>query len=140
MFSLENKTAIVTGGGSGIGRAISKMFAQQGAIVYILDLDEKGAKETIDEITAKNGKAFFEKCNVSVQQEVKNIIYKISAIDIVVNNAGIAHVGNVENTTESDFERLFSVNVKGVYNVLNAVVPMMKNKGGVILNLASIAS
>ncbi|MBS1915911.1 MAG: glucose 1-dehydrogenase [Bacteroidetes bacterium] len=140
MFSLENKTAIVTGGGSGIGRAISKVFAQQGATVYILDLDENGAAETINEISEKNGTAFFEKCNVSVQQEVKNIIYKISKIDIVVNNAGIAHVGNVENTSEADFERLFSVNVKGVYNVLNAAIPLMKNKGGVILNLASIAS
>jgi 2-keto-3-deoxy-L-fuconate dehydrogenase len=140
MFSLENKKAIVTGGGSGIGRAISRVFAQQGAVVFILDLDEKGAVETVNEIVAQHRKAFVEKCNVSVQQEVKAIVEKIGAVDIVVNNAGIAHVGNVENTSEADLERLFSVNVKGVYNVLNAAIPLMKNKGGVILNMASIAS
>ncbi len=140
MFSLENKTAIVTGGGSGIGKEISKLFAKQGAKVFILDLDEKGAEETVSDIISQNGKAFFEKCNVAIEEEVNNVINKIAAIDIIVNNAGIAHVGNVENTTAADVDRLLSVNVKGVYHMLHASIPLMKNKGGVILNLASVAS
>ncbi len=84
------------------------------------------------------------KCNVANQQEVleivKNIFNKTGSIDILVNNAGIAHVGNAENTSESDFERLFQVNVKGVYNMIFAAIPYMKNKGGVIINMASVVS
>lgn len=144
MFSLKNKTAIVTGGGSGIGRAICKVFAAQQATVFILDLDENGATETIHEIETAGGISFFKKCNVANQDEVKAVIHSISmnttTIDIVVNNAGIAHVGNVENTSSVDFEKLFAVNVKGVYHIINAAIPFMKKNGGVILNMASVAS
>jgi 2-keto-3-deoxy-L-fuconate dehydrogenase len=144
MFSLKNKTAILTGGGSGIGRAICKVFAEQQATVFILDLDEKGATETINEIETAGGKSFFKKCNVANQDEVKVVIDSIinicETIDIVVNNAGIAHIGNAENTMPADFEKLFAVNVKGVYHIINATVPFMKKNGGVILNMASIAS
>jgi len=144
MFNLKGKTAIVTGGGSGIGRAIAKVFSKQDAEVYILDFDEKGAANVVDEIKSENGKAYFTKCDVSNQQEVADIIKGIAgknkSIDILVNNAGVAHVGNVEGTSEEDFTRLFNVNVKGVYNLLQAVIPFMKEKGGAILNMASIAS
>ena len=144
MFNLTGKTAIVTGGGSGIGRAIAQLFAQQGAWVYILDFDENGAENVVSEIREKARNASAIKCDVSNQQQVSDIVRSIVAqhttIDILVNNAGIAHVGNVENTSEEDFTRLFNVNVKGAYNLLYGVIPFMKEKGGAILNIASIAS
>jgi 2-keto-3-deoxy-L-fuconate dehydrogenase len=144
MFRVDNKTAIVTGGGSGIGRAIATVFAKQGANVFVLDMDELGGKNVVDEIKNANGKATFKKCNVSSQNEVNDIINEIinegSSINILLNIAGIAHVGNAENTNENDFERLINVNVKGVYNCLHAVIPHMKKSGGVILNMASVAS
>ncbi len=144
MFSLQNKTAIVTGGGSGIGKAIAQLFAKQGARVYILDFDESSATHIADEINADGGQGFAMKTDVSNQQQVKAIAETIStktgAIDILINNAGVAHVGTAETTHEEDFNRLLNVNVKGVYNCLHAVIPFMKKKGGVILNMASIAS
>ncbi len=140
MFSLKEKSALITGGGSGIGKAISTVFGQQGAHVYILDLDEAGATSTVEEINKAGGKATFYKCNVASYSDVKEVIDNIPAIDIVVNNAGIAHIGNVETTTEADFERLLTVNVKGVFHVVQNAIPKLKVKGGVILNLASIAS
>src|ERR1022692_3288516 len=144
MFRLDNKTAIVTGGGSGIGRAVATVFAKQGAHVFVLDLDEQSGKNVVNEITDIGGQASFKKCNVSLQTEVNNVVSKIinevSSINILLNIAGIAHVGNAENTNENDFERLISVNVKGVYNCLHAVIPHMKKSGGVILNMASVAS
>lgn len=140
MFSLSNKTALVTGGGSGIGRAISTLFAKQGASVYILDLDEKGAAQTVEEIKAAGDQAGFISCNVSDQQAVKAAVAQLSAIHILVNNAGVAHVGNAENTAVEDFTRIFEINVKGIYNCLHEVIPVMKQTGGVILNMASIAS
>jgi 2-keto-3-deoxy-L-fuconate dehydrogenase len=140
MFSLSNKTALVTGGGSGIGRAISTLFAKQGASVYILDLDEKGATQTVEEIKAAGGNAGFISCNVSDQQAVKAAVAQLPSIHILVNNAGVAHVGNAENTAVEDFTRIFEINVKGIYNCLHEVIPVMKQTGGAILNMASIAS
>ncbi len=144
MFDLTGKTAIVTGGGSGIGKAIAQLFSRQGAQVYILDFDEKAAETVVSEIKEKDGNASAVKCDVSNQQLVNDIIKLIvskhATVDILVNNAGVAHVGNVENTCEEDFIRLFNVNVKGAYNLLHAVIPFMKEKGGAILNIASIAS
>jgi 2-keto-3-deoxy-L-fuconate dehydrogenase len=143
MFRLDNKTAIVTGGGSGIGKAIATIFAQQGAAVHIVDLDEQGATASVAEIIQAGGKAQFHKCDVSKQAEVIQVADSIAAngaIDILVNNAGIAHIGTAETTAETDFDRLLNVNVKGVYNCLHAVLPHMKKTGGAILNMASIAS
>jgi len=140
MFSLSNKTALVTGGGSGIGRAISMLFAKQGASVFILDLDEKGAAQTVEEIKAAGGNAGFILCNVSDQQAVNAAVAQLPAIHILINNAGVAHVGNAENTAVEEFTRIFEINVKGIYNCLHEVIPVMKQTGGVILNMASIAS
>ncbi len=140
MFSLINKTALVTGGGSGIGRAIATLFARQGAAVTILDLDEKGAAATTEEITKAGGQANYILCNVSDQQAVKAAVSQLPAIHILVNNAGVAHVGTAENTSVEDFSRIFEINVKGIYNCLHEVIPVMKATGGVILNMASIAS
>ena len=139
-FSLKNKVAIVTGGGSGIGKAISLTFAQQGAKVHILDFNLESAKETISGI---GNQAEAHKCDVANQQNVNEIIQKISEkekIDILINNAGIAHVGNIEKVKVEDLDRLYEVNIKGVYNCIKACIPSLKNGGGVILNLASIAS
>ncbi len=144
MFSLTNKTAIITGGGSGIGKAISTVFAKQGAQVYIFDMDEAGGNSTAEEIIIAGNKAIFNRCDVSNQAEVKKIISTIveknGTIDILVNNAGIAHIGNAETTAEEDFDRLLKVNVKGVYNCLHESLPFMKQKGGSIVNMASVVA
>jgi NAD(P)-dependent dehydrogenase (short-subunit alcohol dehydrogenase family) len=144
MFSLQGKIAVITGGGSGIGKAIAKLFAKQGATVFIFDLDKPGAVDTVNEISIAGGTAHFVQCNVADQQNVKEAVQQVdktgNAIHILVNNAGVAHVGNAENTNEEDFTRLFNINVKGVYNCLHEILPVMKTTGGVILNMASIAA
>jgi len=142
IFSLKNKTAIITGGGSGIGKAIAILFARQKAAVHILDFDEKGAADTVAEIKLFDGEATAHSCDVSNHQQVAAIISSIAAkgIHILVNNAGIAHIGTAESTSEADIERLLAVNVKGVYNCLHAAIPYMKKTGGAIVNMASIAS
>ena len=140
MFSLQNKKAVVTGGGSGIGKAIASLFAKQGAEVHIVELTEESAKEAVTEISAAGGKVFSHACNVANQQEVLATFEKIGNINILINNAGIAHVGKVETTPEADFDRVMSVNVKGVYNCLYAAIPQLRlSGGGVIVNMASIA-
>jgi 2-keto-3-deoxy-L-fuconate dehydrogenase len=145
LFNLSGKVAVVTGGGSGIGRAISTVFGRQGAWVFALDLDENGARETIDLITAAGGRGETAACDVASAERVGDVFNRIvrsaGRIDILVNNAGVAHVGNIEQTPEEDFDRLYRVNVKGVYLCSRAVLPVMVNQGaGVILNMASIVS
>jgi 2-keto-3-deoxy-L-fuconate dehydrogenase len=143
MHSLKNKTLVITGGGSGIGQAISILFARQGARVLILDLDGKGGVETVHQIVSEAGSAEFYLCPVHQEEVVKQVIETIAKKqipDILINNAGIAHIGNLENTSSADFEKLFSVNVKGAYHLLKYCIPLMKEKGGVILNMASIAA
>jgi NAD(P)-dependent dehydrogenase (short-subunit alcohol dehydrogenase family) len=141
MFRLDNKIAVVTGGGSGIGKAIAKLFAGQGAIVHILEWNSDSASETVEEIEKDNGKAFVHKCNVANQQEVLTIFENINVINILVNNAGIAHIGKADTTKEEDFDKVISVNVKGVYNCIHAAIPQLrKANGGCIINMASIAA
>ena len=141
MFSLKNKHAVITGGGSGIGRAISLLFAEQGATVHIIELNADAAAQTIEEIKNNGGSAFGYTADISKQEQVLDVFKQIGRVDILVNNAGIAHVGSLEGTTEADLDRIYNVNVKGAYNALYAVIPLMKaNGGGVILNMASIAA
>jgi len=140
MFSLTDKTAIITGGGSGIGQAIARLFARQGARVVILDLNDTGASQTVSDILNTGGKAIFYRCDVSDQIEVGKVFGMVPKLDILVSSAGISHIGKLENTTETDFDRIFRVNVKGVYNCMFFAVEKMKQQGGVILNLASVAS
>lgn len=144
MFSLAGKNILVTGGGSGIGKAICIIFAEYGGFVHILDFNESNIKETIAEIENKNGKAKGYLCDVSNNAEIEAIVNGIASEfvpHILINNAGIAHIGNIENTTEEDLDRLYNVNIKGVYNCISVVLPHMKaNGGGVILNMASVAS
>ncbi len=144
MFNLHRKIAAITGGGSGIGKAIAEVFADQGAEIHILELNATTGEETVNKITSKGGQAKSYSCNVADQTQVKNVLATIvqhaGRIDILVNCAGISHIGRLENTSEQDFDRIFTVNVKGVYNAMAGVVDQMKKQGGgVILNLASIA-
>lgn len=141
MFSLTNKRAVVTGGGSGIGKAIATILARQGAEVHILELGIEQAESTLTEINSNGGKAFSYACDVADHQNVKEIFNQIGAIHILVNNAGIAHIGKADTTEEADFDRVMNVNVKGVYNCLYAAIPQIRAAGGgVIINMASIAS
>ncbi|HZK65281.1 MAG TPA: glucose 1-dehydrogenase [Puia sp.] len=141
MFQLENKQAVVTGGGSGIGRAIAELFAERGAHVHIVDLNAENANGVAREIENKQGKVTVHTADVSDQAAVIKLFSGIGAVDILVNSAGISHVGKVETTTEQDFDKIYKVNVKGVYNCLYAAVPIMKAaKNGVIVNIASIAN
>ncbi|TLV03631.1 SDR family NAD(P)-dependent oxidoreductase [Dyadobacter luticola] len=144
MFDLTGKTALVTGGASGIGLAISKTFAKQGAHIHILELNIDLATQVANEIVADGGKAEAHALDISKQADVVNLVNAIavnSPINILVNNAGIAHIGKADTTNEIDFDRVINVNVKGVYNCLMATIPHLKtNGGGVILNMASIAA
>jgi 2-keto-3-deoxy-L-fuconate dehydrogenase len=141
MFSLKGKSAVITGGGSGIGKAISLCFAKQGAAVHIIELNADGASETVQEIKAAGGSAAAYGCDVSRQDQVLETFNQIGSVDILVNNAGIAHIGKADTTSEEDFVKVFNVNVKGAYNCLYAAIPLLKKAGGgVILNMASIAA
>jgi NAD(P)-dependent dehydrogenase (short-subunit alcohol dehydrogenase family) len=141
VFELNDKKAVVTGGGSGIGKAIATLFAERGAIVHVVDLNEAASAGVVDEIRAHGGQAVGHACDVSRQADVKALMERIGAIDILVNNAGIAHIGKADDTSEEDFDRVMSVNVKGVYNCLHAAIPQLRaNGGGVIVNMASVAA
>ena len=143
-FRLDNKVAVVTGGGSGIGQAIARLFASNGARVEILDVDEAGALATVNAITQAGGDAAWQSCNLTdhaaVNAAFARIVQSRGQLDILVNNAGIAHVGNVLNTSDADFDRVLQVNVKGVYHCLQAGVAAMKERGGAIVNIASTVS
>ena len=142
-FQLNGKTALITGGASGIGKAITTVFARQGATVYILDFNKKQGAQVADEIKQQGFKATFEFCDVADEKQVDELIDSIAKenkIDILVNNAGVAHIGNIENTTGADLDRIYSINVKGIFNCAKAVIKHMKGNKGVILNMASIAS
>ena len=141
---LDARTAIVTGGGSGIGRAIALRFARAAARVAIIDVAAESAVAATGEAMALGGTSMAVACDVSQQTDVIDAFQQVEAqlgpVDILVNSAGVAHIGTVEQTTEADLDRLYAVNVKGVYNCLKAAVVSMKGRGGVILNIASVAA
>lgn len=140
---LHGKVAIVTGAGSGIGQAIALRFADHGAAVRVVDVNEGAAVATTDHIRRAGGNASPHYCDVTDQAQVLaafSELFRRDRIHILVNNAGVSHIGTVESTTEADLDRLFRVNVKGFYNCMHAIVGHMRDKGGgVILNMASIA-
>ena len=142
MFSLKGKSAVVTGAGSGIGQAIALALAKQGAFVDVLEIDGQAAGETVEQILSAGGQAEATQCDVADHGQVQDVFDALGqargGLDCLVNNAGIAHVGNITDTSEADFDRVMSVNLKGVFNCLKGGVrQMLKSEGGSIVNIAS---
>jgi len=141
---LQGKLAIVTGAASGIGRAIALRFAREGARVAAFDIADTEGRAAVQEITDRGGQGVYFGCDVTKQDAVvqafDHVHRQLGPIDILVNCAGIAHVGTVETTSEADFDRVFTVNVKGVYHCLQAGIAAMKGRGGAILNVGSVAA
>lgn len=140
-LNLKDKKAFITGAGSGIGRAMATRFAEEGAQVFVLDVDERGGKETEAAILEAGDRGSYHYLDVTVLDAVKALFDELGPADILVNNAGIASIGNVENTSPEELDKIYAVNIKGPYHCLHAAIPGMKeNGGGAILNMASIAS
>jgi len=145
MFDLHGKIAAVTGAGSGIGAAIALLFARRGARLVVLDVNESAGGATAAAICDAGGDAVAWRCDVSDADDVArafaDIRSRFARLDILVNNAGISHVGTIEQTTPEDLDRLYAVNVRGVFLCSRAAVEiMLGHGGGVIVNMASIAS
>lgn len=142
-FRLDGRVAVITGAGSGIGQAIALRFAAHGASIRVLDLNDAAAAATCRQIEASGGKATPHVCDVTNQTGVIATLgglFLNERIHILVNNAGVSHIGTVGSTSEEDFDRLIRINVKGYYNCMHAMVAHMRDSGGgVILNMASIA-
>jgi len=143
VFELTGKRAVITGAASGIGLAMAEIFAAQGASVTLLDIDSARVSEAAITVAAKSrSNVTTLACDVSIEEQVAKTFRQIGEpIDILVNCAGIAHVGNLQTTTPAELDRLYTVNVRGTYLCMReAVASMMAAKSGVILNIASIAA
>jgi len=139
MFRLDQKIALVTGAGSGIGQAIARAFAAQGAFVWVVDRDAKAGAATVADIAAAGGKAEFAELDVSDSAAAVALAARIPVLDVLVNNAGIGHVGSLLGTAAADLDRLHAVNVRGPFNLCKAFVPgMLERRRGSVINLASI--
>ena len=135
MFSLKNKTALVTGAASGIGAALAETFAQAGATVWVVDRNEADGLAQAARIGGK-----FLALDVSSEADCARAAQSVGALDILANVAGIGHVGSLLNTTAADLDRLHAVNVRGVFNCCKAFAPaMLERKSGSVINMASIA-
>lgn len=140
MFSLAQKVALVTGAGSGIGQAIARLFAQQGAFVWVVERDALAGRNTVGAITTAGGQADLAVADVSDPAAVDALAVKLPPLDILVNNAGIGHVGGLPATTAADLDRLYAVNVRGAFNFCKAFVPaMLERQRGSVVNLASVS-
>jgi 2-keto-3-deoxy-L-fuconate dehydrogenase len=144
MFRLDGKTALVTGAGSGIGESIAHTLTKAGAKVYVTDRDEVNGQRVTDAIREQQGSAEFLPLDVASEADCARVAERIGAahasLDVLVNNAGIGHVGTIETTTGADLDRLYAVNVRGVFNVTKAFIgQMLARRAGVIVNMASIA-
>jgi 2-keto-3-deoxy-L-fuconate dehydrogenase len=138
-FRLDGKNAVVTGAGSGIGRAIAELYAAQGAAVIVADRDEAAGRTTVDAIRAAGGRAELSVVDVSDEAAVLALARALPPVDVLVANAGIGHVGDLSNTTAADLDRLYAVNVRGVFNCCRAfATPMIARGAGSVINMASI--
>lgn len=139
---MSSKNIIVTGGASGIGLAITELFAEKNHNVYFLDTQEENGSKLEKELKKKGLKVTFLKADISDVEDVKSAFEKVpKAINCLINNAGISHIGNLENTTQSDFDKLYKVNVKGVFNCSQIAIPHLRNNGGgSIINMCSVAA
>ena len=139
MFKLDGKIALITGAGSGIGAAIAETFARAGAEVIIADRDRAAGESVAAKISSTGKRATFRALDVSNDSECEAIARETGHLDILVNNAGIGHVGTILQTTAADLDRMYQVNVRGVFNLSKAFVPqMVERKSGCIINMASI--
>ena len=139
---LANQIAIVTGSGSGIGRATALLFAKEGARVIVADIDEDAGRRTVSEIELNGGEALYVGVDVgqaaSVEAMIQQVVERFGRVDILVNNAGIQRMGTVEETTDEDWQAVLGVNLTGVFLCSRAVIPQMKKLGaGNIINIAS---
>jgi NAD(P)-dependent dehydrogenase (short-subunit alcohol dehydrogenase family) len=138
-FRLDGKNALVTGAGSGIGRAIALLFAAQGASVVVVDRDKEAGRETVDAIRAASGRAELSVVDVADESAVLALAATLPPVEILVASAGIGHVGDLSNTVAADLDRLYAVNVRGVFNCCKAFAPPMLARGaGSVINMASI--
>ncbi len=141
MSSLKGKNVIVTGGASGIGLAIARKFGQAGGNAFILDINPDSGKTVAHQLHAEGLKVQFIHCNVSDYADVQRAMDHVKHPDVLINNAGVAHVGNIEQANPEDIDRLYQINIKGIYHCTRAVIgEMVKQGGGVILNMASVAA
>jgi NAD(P)-dependent dehydrogenase (short-subunit alcohol dehydrogenase family) len=143
MFDLSNKWALVTGAGSGIGAAIAETYGRAGARVFVADLDEASARATAGRIAEQGGRAEAIAVDVREEQQCFALAARVQQVagrlDVLVNNAGVGHVGTMLQTEGADLDRLYAVNVRGVFNITKAFLPGMVERGsGVIINMASI--
>ena len=141
---LENKVAIITGGASGIGRAICEVFAEEGAKIAIADIDAKGGEETLRRIKAANGEAIFVQTDVSKESDVQNMVEVAASafgkINVLVNDAAAFEFGKVEDVTDEQWQRVFGVNVIGQAYCVKHTLPHLKQAGGgAIVNIASVS-
>src|SRR5258705_9245404 len=144
MFSLEGKTALITGAASGIGAAIAETFARAGARVFVTDCNEAAGRALVERFNAAADSATFLTLDVTNETQCAGVARQALAtaghLDILVNNAGIGHVGTMATTTGADFDPILAVNTRGVSNVTRAFLPSMRDRQhGVIVNVASIA-
>lgn len=139
MFDLSSKSALVTGAGSGIGRAIAQTLAQAGALVWVADINAEGGNETVGLIEQEGGSAKFLSLDVTDAEACQQAMRTTGPLDILVNNAGVGAVGTILETSREDMDRMLNVNVLGVYNLSQATLPGMLERGsGSVINLASI--
>jgi NAD(P)-dependent dehydrogenase (short-subunit alcohol dehydrogenase family) len=134
VFSLKDKAALVTGGASGIGAAIAETFVQAGATVWIADRNEKDGRPFAESVGGK-----FISLDVASETDFAEVFKTVGAVDVLANIAGIGHVGTLLNTTAADLDKLYGVNVRGIFNSCKAFVPaMLERKAGSVINMASI--
>jgi 2-keto-3-deoxy-L-fuconate dehydrogenase len=135
LFRLDGKSALITGGASGIGEATVRLFAQAGARVTLVDLNETRGHEIAREVKDVQVR----RCDVTSEKEVEELFSPLGSLDILINCAGIGLVGTVEETALADFERLFRVNVQGTFLTTRAAIPSLRKAKGTVVNIGSVA-